>query len=153
MRVITIKRNVSKEKRARTARGRFARDFFASENHFEFAVEALKPVLAELVKNGRRAGPARPWLGVAAEEVQGRLIVARVSPEGPADRAGVQSGDIILAVGGEGVRSQAEFYLKVWGRGAAGSEIPLRILQGIELRDISVRSMDRVDYFRKKPNL
>jgi serine protease Do len=116
-------------------------------------VEALKPVLAELVKNGRRAGPARPWLGVAAEEVQGRLIVARVSPEGPADRAGVQSGDIILAVGGEGVRSQAEFYRKVWGRGAAGSEIPLRVLQGIELRDISVRSMDRVDYFRKKPNL
>jgi hypothetical protein len=45
MRVITIKRNVSKEKRARTRRGRFAlefaRDFFASENHFEFAVEAL----------------------------------------------------------------------------------------------------------------
>jgi hypothetical protein len=45
MRVITIKRNVSKEKRARTVRGRFvlefARDFFASENHLEFAVEAL----------------------------------------------------------------------------------------------------------------
>jgi hypothetical protein len=41
MRVITIKRNVSKEKRARTTRGRFALDFFAGENHFEFAVEAL----------------------------------------------------------------------------------------------------------------
>ena len=45
MRVITIKRNVSKEKRARTVRGRFvlefARDFFAIENHLEFAVEAL----------------------------------------------------------------------------------------------------------------
>jgi len=45
MRVITIKRNVSKEKRARTTRGRFvlefARDFFAGENHLEFAVEAL----------------------------------------------------------------------------------------------------------------
>jgi len=45
MRVITIKRNVSKEKRARTTRGRFAlefaRDFFAGENHLEFAIEAL----------------------------------------------------------------------------------------------------------------
>jgi len=42
---IPIKRNVSKEKRARTVRGRFvlefARDFFASENHLEFAVEGL----------------------------------------------------------------------------------------------------------------
>ena len=45
MRVITIKRNVSKGKRARTTRRRFvlefARDFFAGENHLEFAVEAL----------------------------------------------------------------------------------------------------------------
>jgi hypothetical protein len=45
MRVITIKRNVSKEKRAKTTRRRFvlefARDFFAGENHLEFAVEAL----------------------------------------------------------------------------------------------------------------
>ena len=69
----------------------------------------------------------------------------------PADLAGVQSGDIILAVGGEGVRSQAEFYRKVWGRGAAGSEIPLRVLQGIDVREIKVRSIDRMDYFRQKP--
>jgi hypothetical protein len=45
MRVITIKRNLPREKRARTVRGRFvlefARDFFANENHFEFAIEAL----------------------------------------------------------------------------------------------------------------
>jgi hypothetical protein len=45
MRVITIKRTVSREKRARTTRERFvlefARDFFAGENHLEFAVEAL----------------------------------------------------------------------------------------------------------------
>jgi len=45
MRVITIKRNVSREKRARATRRRFvlefARDFFAGENHLEFAVEAL----------------------------------------------------------------------------------------------------------------
>jgi len=37
---------------------------------------------ADLVKSGRRAGPARPWLGVAADEIQGRLLVTRVSPEG-----------------------------------------------------------------------
>ena len=114
-------------------------------------IEALKPILADLIKTGRRAGPARPWLGVAADEVQGRLVVVRVSPEGPADIAGVQRGDIILAVGSEGVRSQAEFYRKLWARGAAGSEIPLRLLQGIDIREVKVRSMDRLDYFRQKP--
>jgi hypothetical protein len=45
MRVITIQRTVSKIKRARTARGRpvlqFARDFFANENHLQFAIEAV----------------------------------------------------------------------------------------------------------------
>jgi serine protease Do len=114
-------------------------------------VETLKPILGDLIKTGRRAGPARPWLGVAADEVQGRLVVVRVSPEGPADLAGLQRGDIILAVGGEGVRSQAEFYRKLWARGAAGSEIPLRLLQGIDIREVKVRSMDRLDYFRQKP--
>jgi len=114
-------------------------------------IETLKPILADLIKTGRRAGPARPWLGVAADEVQGRLVVARVSPEGPADIAGVRQGDIILAVGSEGVRSQAEFYRKMWARGAAGSEIPLRLLQGIDIREVKVRSIDRLDYFRQKP--
>jgi hypothetical protein len=45
MRVITIKRTVPKIRRARTTKGRvvlqFARDFFASENHLQFAIEAL----------------------------------------------------------------------------------------------------------------
>jgi S1-C subfamily serine protease len=111
----------------------------------------LKPILPDLVKSGRRAGPARPWLGVAADEVQGRLLVTRVSPESPADRAGVHIGDIILGVGGDAVHSQAEFYRKVWGHGAAGSEIPLRVLQDSDVREVKIRSIDRFDYFRQKP--
>jgi serine protease Do len=114
-------------------------------------VELLKPILPDLVKSGRRPGPARPWLGVAADEVQGRLLVTRVSPEGPADRAGVHIGDIILGVGGDAVHSQAEFYRKVWGHGTAGSEIPLRVLQDSDVREVKVRSIDRFEYFRQKP--
>jgi S1-C subfamily serine protease len=113
-------------------------------------VDALKPILADLVKTGRRAGPARPWLGVAADEVQGRLVVSRVSTDGPADAAGLEVGDIILAVRGEPVRTQADFYRKVWGGGAAGSQVPLRVLQGVEVKDLQLRSIDRVDYFRPK---
>lgn len=113
-------------------------------------IDALKPILADLVRTGRRAGPARPWLGVAADEVRGRLVVARVSTDGPAEDAGVDVGDIILAVGGDPVRTQAEFYRKVWARGAAGTRIPLRLLQGVEVRDVELRSIDRVDYFRPR---
>ena len=116
-------------------------------------IDALKPILADLVRTGRRAGPARPWLGVAADEVQGRLMVSRVSPEGPGDQAGIKVGDIILGVGGDGVRTQAEFYRKVWGRGAAGADIPLRVLQGVDVKELEVHSMDRVEYFRPQDHV
>jgi len=111
-------------------------------------IDVLKPILADLVQSGHRAGPPRPWLGINADDLQGRLFVTKVSPDGPADRAGVASGDIILAVGNDGVRTQAEFYRKVWARGGAGTAIPLRLLQGIDVKEIAITSMDRVDYFR-----
>ena len=114
-------------------------------------VDLLKPILEDLITAGRRSGPARPWLGLSAEEMRGRLLVARVSPDGPAARAGLKSGDIVIGVAGEEVNSLAELYRKVWARGAAGVEVPLKVLQGLEIRDVTLRSMDRLDYFRPRP--
>ncbi len=112
-------------------------------------IDLLKPVLADLVRTGHRAGPARPWLGINADEVQGRLFVSRVLPEGPAEKAGIKAGDVIVAVGKDAVRTQPEFYRKVWAYGAAGTDIPLRVLQDdIDVREIKVRSMDRTAYDR-----
>ena len=111
-------------------------------------VELLKPILPDLIKLGRRGGPQRPWLGVNADEVRGRLFVSRVSPEGPAERAGLQKDDIVLAVAGEEVTTLADFYRRVWARGAAGVEVPIRVLRGMQFKELSVRSIDRVEYFR-----
>jgi S1-C subfamily serine protease len=114
-------------------------------------IDALKPILADMVKSGRRAGPARPWLVVAADEVQGRLMVTRVSADGPAEKAGVQAGDIILGVNGNAVRTQAEFYQRVWTGRNAGAEVPLKLLQGVDVKEVSVKSIDRVEYFKPRP--
>ena len=111
-------------------------------------IDLLRPILEGLLANGKRSGPQRPWLGLNTDEVRGRLFVSRVSPEGPAERAGLRTGDIVLSVGGEEVTTLAEFYRKVWGRGAAGMEVPLKVLQGAQVRDLKVRSIDRNDYFR-----
>jgi S1-C subfamily serine protease len=111
-------------------------------------IDALKPILEDMLKTGRRKEAPRPWLGLAADEVQGRLIVTRVSPDGPADAAGMKAGDIIVGVGREPVRTQAELYRKVWSRGSAGAEIPLRVLQDMDVRDVRIKSIDRVEYFR-----
>ena len=111
-------------------------------------VDLLKPILEDLIAKGRRDAPARPWLGVNADELRGRLFIGRVSPDGPAERAGLKSGDIVLAVGSEEVKTLAEFYKRIWERGPAGAEVPLKVLQGAQVRDVTVRSIDRVEYFR-----
>ena len=111
-------------------------------------VDLLRPILDDLIAKGRRNGPARPWLGVNADEFRGRLFIGRVSPDGPAERAGLKSGDIVLAVGNDEVTTLADFYTRIWARGAAGTEVPLKVLQGMRVRDVTVRSIDRVDYFR-----
>ena len=111
-------------------------------------IDLLKPILDDLIAKGRRATPQRPWLGLNAEELRGRLFVSRVSPEGPGERAGLQADDIVLAIGGEEVRTLADFYRKLWSRGAAGVEVPLRVLRGTQVREVTVRSIDRDQYFR-----
>jgi S1-C subfamily serine protease len=116
-------------------------------------IDLLKPILADLVREGHRAGPARPWLGVSADEIQGRVLVTRVSPEGPADLAGLQPGDIILAVGEDDVKSQSEFYQKLWDRRRAGDDITLKVLQGTSIRDVKVHSIDRLQYFRPRTTI
>lgn len=114
-------------------------------------VSLLRPILDELIADGRRSGPVRPWLGLSTEEMRGRLFVTRVSPDGPAERAGLRSGDIVVGVGGEDVSSLAELYGKIWSRGAAGVEVPLKVLQGTQVREVTVRSIDRLEYFKQKP--
>jgi S1-C subfamily serine protease len=114
-------------------------------------IDLLKPILADLIEKGRRSGPARPWLGLATEELHGHLLVTRVSPEGPADKAGIRNGDIVVGVGADPVKSHEELYRRVWGLGAAGIEVPLKILQGADVREFKLRSIDRFQYFKEKP--
>ncbi|MDH4173231.1 MAG: S1C family serine protease [Betaproteobacteria bacterium] len=115
-------------------------------------IELVKPILDALIAHGRAPGPPRPWLGLYAEELRGRLFVARVARGGPAELAGLASGDIIIGVGGEEVASLADFYRKVWARGTAGVEVPLRVVQGLQMKELGVRSIDRLEYFRRKPS-
>jgi S1-C subfamily serine protease len=65
----------------------------------------------------------------------------------------VQRGDILVSLGGEDVSSLADLYRKLWARGAAGVDVPLKVLQGTQMRELSVKSIDRVEYFRAKPTL
>lgn len=114
-------------------------------------IDVLKPILPELVARGKRAGPARPWLGLATDEIEGRLVVSRVSPGSPADRAGLRRGDVVIGVGDAAVRTHVELYTRMWALGPAGTDVPLRVMNGADVREVKVPSIDRVEYFREKP--
>jgi S1-C subfamily serine protease len=114
-------------------------------------VDHLKPIMGDLLTRGRRADPGRPWLGVSLEEHKGRVFVTRVSPDGPAAAAGIATDDVILGIDGIPVRGLMDFYRKLWGRGEAGVEVPLDVLQGMEVQPVPVKSGDRYRYLRLNP--
>ncbi|MGD8991123.1 MAG: S1C family serine protease [Desulfobacterales bacterium] len=111
-------------------------------------IDLLKPILSNLKLSGSSKLPPRPWLGVRTQELYGRLIVERVTSGSPSEKAGIKKGDIILAVRKQDVHGMADFYRKVWALGKAGVDVPLRILQGIQIREIVVRSADRNQYWQ-----
>lgn len=113
-------------------------------------IDVLKPVIGDIVANGRPTAKPRPWLGVSSQEVGTNLLVLRVSPEGPADSAGIKAGDIIVGIGGEGLKGQADFYTRLWSAGNAGVEVQLEVLRGNRVDKMKVRSIARDDYFRAK---
>jgi S1-C subfamily serine protease len=113
-------------------------------------IDRLPPILADLIANGRIPGPGRPWLGLNAEELRGRLFVSRVTPGGPADQAGVKRGDVIVGVKGEPPKNLADFYRKVWAQGDAGVSVPLEVLQDSAVRRVEVKSINRLDHLKLK---
>jgi S1-C subfamily serine protease len=116
-------------------------------------IDLLKPLLGDLLANGRSSARPRPWIGVNTQEVQGNVIVTRVSAESPAEAAAIRVGDVIVGVAGQALTGQADFYNKLWSRGEAGIEIVLDVLREGRVQKIPIKSIDRESHFRAKPAL
>jgi S1-C subfamily serine protease len=112
-------------------------------------VDLLEPILADMVRTGRPAHTPRPWLGVYTAEQSDHVIVARLTRNGPAHRAGLQLGDAIVAVAGRPVMSMPQFFRSVWNMGAAGVDIPLTLTRGHESLRVNVHSGCRDDFLKK----
>jgi S1-C subfamily serine protease len=110
-------------------------------------IDRLAPVFAELISEGRPA-VSHPWLGLSTENVEGRLVVTKVAPGAPAEKAGVRKGDVIVGVNGETPKSLPDFYRKVWALGHAGADIPLDLMQNHERRSLKVHSINRLDHLK-----
>lgn len=111
--------------------------------------DLLKPVLAELQRTGSTAVSRRPWLGLSSAEQGGRVQVVRVSKQSPALAAGLQPGDVVLAVDGAKVTTLEAFYKKLWERSDPNAEIQLTVLQGADVKTLTIKAVDRMSTMRK----
>ena len=125
-------------------------DVFMPGNMF-VPIDALKPILSDLLDAGRTRTPPRPWIGVYVSELRGHVIINRVAAGGPAESVGVRANDIIVNVAGESVQGLEDFYRKLWAVGDAGVKIPLGILRDGEVASVSVPSADRYDWLKLGP--
>jgi S1-C subfamily serine protease len=111
-------------------------------------INRLKPIFDELVANGRLLTPPRPWLGLYTVEHMGQLVIGGISDGGPADRAGLQRGDILHALDGEVLDDVADFYRKLWESGPAGTAVTLRMERDNDAFEVAVRTGDRASYHK-----
>ncbi len=111
--------------------------------------DLLKPILSELQRTGSSASSRRPWLGLSSAEQGGRIQVVRVSKPSPALAAGLQPGDVVLAVDGTKVTTLEAFYKKLWERSDPNAEFQLTVLQGADIKTIQIKAVDRASTLRK----
>jgi S1-C subfamily serine protease len=115
-------------------------------------IDLLEPILDDMLKTGRANHAPRPWLGMYTTEAGSKLVVAGLAPNGPAERAGVQVGDMVLEVAGAKPRDLADLWRRVWRLGSPGVEVQLKLQRKTAQADARLVSADRND-FLKKPHL
>jgi S1-C subfamily serine protease len=112
-------------------------------------IDLLKPILEDLTTRGRTARQPRPWLGVYAVEMTGRIYVTGVAEGGPAHLADIREGDLISHVAHHGIATLPDFYRRVWAVGPAGTGVPLTAIRGGTRLHLNVRSVDRGELLKR----
>jgi S1-C subfamily serine protease len=115
-------------------------------------IDLLKPIFDDLLTLGRPNKPPRPWLGLYATAIEDKLVIVGLAKDGPAQKADLRTGDVLLSVAGAQVRELAGLYRKVWSLGAAGIEIPITIYRDGKTIETRIKSGDRTR-FLKAPKL
>ena len=115
-------------------------------------IDLLNPIFDGMLQTGCSPHPPCPWLGMRTQDAEDKLVVGRVAADGPAERAGVKVGDIVLGVGELRARNLAELFRAIRRLGPAGVEVPLMLARAGEVLRITVKSGDRDDLL-KKPKL
>ena len=115
-------------------------------------IDLLQPMLQDVAATGKPRASSRPWLGMNADDLEGgMLIVGDVSKDGPASKAGIQRGDVVLSVANGRFKGLSDFYRRVWSLGGPGVDVPLDVMQKDGFRRLTIKSEDRMRYLKQQP--
>ena len=112
-------------------------------------INDLKPILDDLIQNGRRTKDIKPYMGLTSSDNTGQVKITRVNDNGPAAKAGFSVNDTILAVNDEKINNIEDFYKVVWSFGGPGTKLQFDIERNQEKLNIELTTMDRNDFFVK----
>jgi serine protease Do len=112
---------------------------------FAIPINLAKWVAQQLIEHGK---VVRGWLGVVIQEltppvaqalnIDHGVIVLKVLPGSPAQQAGLQPGDIILAVNGKPITDATQLQFEIM-KTPPGKEVKLTVLRGDKKLEIPVK--------------
>ncbi|MFN9281807.1 MAG: S1C family serine protease [Betaproteobacteria bacterium] len=112
-------------------------------------VDLLKPVLQDMRARGVGPDSQRAWLGLQAGETAAGLRVLRVNEDSPADVAGLEAGDTILAIDGQEVRTLEALWKRLWTGGPPERDVQLQVLRQGRPLAVTVHSVDRMKALKR----
>jgi S1-C subfamily serine protease len=115
-------------------------------------IDLIKPILDDFLTIGRANRPPRPWLGLYATEVEDKVVIVGLADNGPAQRANLRTGDLVISVDGVEVDNLAGLFRRIWAQGEAGVEVPMLIYRDGKTFEVKVPSSDR-GRFLKRPSM
>jgi S1-C subfamily serine protease len=115
-------------------------------------IDLLKPILDDFLTIGRANRPPRPWVGLYATEVEDKVVIVGLADNGPAQRANLRTGDLVISVGGVEVSNRAGLFRRMWAQGDAGVVVPMLIYREGKTFEVKGESSDR-NRFLKRPSM
>ncbi len=112
------------------ATGRIGLDYYRKDPKVIFAI-------IETEKNGTGLAPVTVYFGAETEDTSDGVKLTQVAENGPTAKAGLKSGDVLLAVDGKDVKSSSDLMDALRGK-KANDKIKVKTKRGGEEKEVEV---------------